>query len=187
MKSSKLYIWMSLGSAVGLVASFWQLLEKLTLLKNSHAVLSCNLNSVFNCSNILNAHQSSVFGFPNSLMCVIFFTMMLVAGLVGWTGSQINKGLRFVLQAFTLFFLGFGFWYLWQSIFVIGALCIFCIFCYGGLLFVNGAWFRLNYKDYPLSKKMMASLSLWVSRGADIFVWCLIAAAIVLEAIIKFA
>lgn len=178
---------MSVGAGVGLIASFWQMLEKLTLLKNAHAVLSCNLNSVFNCTNILNAHQSSVFGFPNSLMCIVFFALMLSAGLIGLGGAQLHKRVRFAYQAFALFFVGFGFWYLWQSIFNIGALCIFCIFCYGGLLLVNGSWFRLNYRELPLRKKTIALLDEWVGRGADIFVWCLVAAAITLEAIIKFA
>lgn len=178
---------MTIGAGVGFLASFLQMLEKITLLKNSNAVLTCNLNSTFNCSNILNAHQSSVFGFPNSLLCMTFFAIMLSAGLVGWTGSAINKNLRFVYQAMTLFFIGFGFWYFWQSIFNVGALCIYCIFCYTGLLFISGSWFRLNYRDYSLSKNTMAAVERWVARGADIFVWCLIALALILEGIIKFA
>jgi hypothetical protein len=86
-----------------------------------------------------------------------------------------------------VFFAAFGFWYFWQSIFAIGVLCIYCIFCYAGVLTINAALLRLNYKDYPLSKKSLAKLDNWVARGADIFFWCLIAAVIALEAIIKFS
>ena len=46
VKISKFW-WMTGASAVGIAASFWQLLEKLALLKNHDIVLSCNLNSVF--------------------------------------------------------------------------------------------------------------------------------------------
>lgn len=188
MNRAKLY-WgiLSIGAAAGLIASFLQMLEKLTLLKNSEAVLSCNLNSVFSCSNVLNASQSSVFGFPNSLLCITFFALMLSAGLIGLTGGVLTAKLRLVYQAMTLFFVGFGFWYFWQSIFNIGVICIYCVFCYGGVLAVSGAWFRLNYKDFPLSKNLSKMIEKWVARGADIFIWCLIALAIVLEAIIKFA
>ena len=188
MRGPKLY-WaiLTIGAGVGLLASFGQMLEKITLLKNSDAVLSCNLNSVFNCSNVLNAWQSSVFGFPNTLLCIVFFSVILSAGLIGWTGSAINAKLRFFLQFLALFFAGFGFWYFWQSIFAVGVLCIYCVFCYGGVLAINAALFRLNYEDYPLSKKAMAKLEVWVSRGADIFFWCLIGLIIVAEAIIKFA
>jgi uncharacterized membrane protein len=182
-----LYGVMTIGAAIGFTASFLQMLEKIALLKNAHTTLSCNLNSVFSCSNILNAHQSSVFGFPNSLLCISFFAIMLSAGLIGWTGGLINAKLRLVYQAMTLFFVGFGFWYFWQSIFNVGSLCIYCVFCYGGVLLISGAWFRLNYKELHLDKSVQRVADLMVSSGADIFLWCLIALVIVLEAIIKFA
>lgn len=182
-----LYGIITIGAAVGFIASFLQMLEKITLLKSSDAVLSCNLNSVFNCSNILNAPQSSVFGFPNSLLCITFFALMLTAGLVGWTGGHITSKLRLVYQAMTLFFIGFGFWYFWQSIFNVGSLCVYCIFCYLGVLAISGAWFRLNYKDWPIGKGAQKVVDRMVASGADIFIWCLIALVMVLEAIIKFA
>lgn len=169
------------------MASFWQLLDKLELLKNSHAVLSCNLNSVFSCSNILNAAQSSIFGFPNSLMCLILFTVMLIAGLVGLGKTSIARGLRFVFQFLAFFMMSFGLWYLWESIFRVSALCIFCVFCFGGVLLINFAWFRLNYKDYPLNKRHSTQLSQFTARGADIFFWLLIGLFVVAEALIKFS
>lgn len=181
-----LYGIVTIGAGIGFVASFLQMLEKITLLKNAHSILSCNLNSVFNCSNILNAHQSSVFGFPNSLLCISFFALTLSAGLIGWTGGFINPKLRFVYQAMALFFAGFGYWYFWQSIFNIGSLCIYCLFCYGGVLAINAAWFRLNYSALPVKKSTMRVLDRTVNSGADLFVWCLIALLIVLEAILKF-
>ena len=187
IKQKLLHGTLTIAAAVGFIASFLQMLEKITLLKNAHSVLTCNLNSVFNCSNILNAHQSSVFGFPNSLLCITFFALTLSAGLIGWTGGLINSKLRFVYQALALFFLGFGFWYFWQSIFNVSSLCIYCIFCYGGVLAINGAWFRLNYRELPVSKNTQKLLDRAVVNGVDIFVLCLIALGITLEALIKFA
>jgi uncharacterized membrane protein len=185
-KQKLLYGIITIGAAVGFTASFLQMLEKITLLKNAHAVLTCNFNSTFNCSNILNAHQSSVFGFPNSLLCISFFAITLSAGLVGWIGGSINSKLRFVYEAVALFFVGFGFWYFWQCIFNLGSLCIYCLFCYGGVLAINGAWFRLNYKELPLGKNSRKLVDRAVVKGSDIFVWILIALAITLEALLKF-
>jgi len=185
--AKRLYAILTVGAGVGFIASFLQMLEKITLLKNSDAVLSCNLNSVFSCSNVLNASQSSVFGFPNSLLCIAFFGLVFSAGLLGLTGSVINSRVRLVYQALSLFFMGFGLWYFWQSIFNIGVICIYCVFCFGGLLLINAAWFRLNYKDYGLGKKNVATLERWINKGADIFFWSLIALLISSWAIIKFA
>jgi uncharacterized membrane protein len=48
---------MTIGSSIGLVASFMQMMDKLTLLKDSGAVLSCNINSALSCSTVLNSQQ----------------------------------------------------------------------------------------------------------------------------------
>ncbi len=176
----------TIAAGIGFIASFLQMLEKLTLLKNASSTLSCNLNTVFNCSNILNAHQSSVFGFPNSLLCISFFMFTFSAGLIGWTGAHINTKLRYVYEGLALFFVGFGFWYFWQSIFNIGSICIYCLFCYGGVLAINSAWFRLNYKELKLNQKTIKILDKVIASGGDIFFWFIIAAVIALEAILKF-
>lgn len=185
-KQKLLYGTLTVAAIVGFVASFLQMLEKITLIGNPQSALTCNLNAVFSCSNILNAPQSSVFGFPNSLLCISFFALMLSAGLIGWTGGLIGRRLRLFYQAMALFFVGFGFWYLWESIFNIGSLCIFCIFCYSSVLVISGVWFRLNYKDMPVSKKVQRLFNRAVSSGYDIFLWLLIALIIITEALIKF-
>jgi uncharacterized membrane protein len=181
-----LYAVMTIGAIIGFIASFWQMIEKLTMLKDPVAPLVCNVNAVFNCSNILNVWQSSVFGFPNALMCIIFFIMLFTVGIIGWNDGSISKNLRLIFQGFTLFFIGFGFWYLWQSIFVVGAICIFCLFCYAAVLAISFAWLRINQKDLPINKAAKNYISKTIYQGTDIFIWLSIALIIVAEIIIKF-
>lgn len=188
MTSAKtLYRTVVLGSAIGLAAAFWQTLEKLTLLKSQDAVLNCNLDSVFSCSNVLNAAQSSVFGFPNSLIAMTFFTFFLGTGLVGLSGGRISRALRLWIQGLALFMLGFALWFLYQSTFNILAICIFCLFIFAGLLLVNGAWLRLNVADWPLlTKPAKERLSARTAAGADIFAWTLLAVAVLATIAVKF-
>jgi uncharacterized membrane protein len=176
---------LSIGAAVGLVASFWDTVDRISLLKNAHVSLTCNLNSVFSCSSVLNAHQSSVFGFPNSMMCIVFFSLTLSAGLIAWFGSSIISYLRYVYQFLAVFFAGFGYWFFWQSIYNLRSICVLCVFCYAGVLTINAAWVRLNYKDLPVGKKSTKVLNRLVSSGADIFFWFLVALSIVAEALLK--
>jgi uncharacterized membrane protein len=164
---------LALGSAVGLLASFIQTVERINYAKNPQVALSCDLNSIFSCTNVFDAWQSSVFGFSNSLMCIVFFALTLGAALAGLTGSNLQKHLRLTLQFFSLFFLGFGAWYLWQSAYVIGALCIFCIGCYGSVIVMNWAWLRINANDLPLSSKGKKVLQNCFKSGADTFGWVL--------------
>lgn len=177
---------MVFGASMGLVAAFWQTLEKIALLKNKDVALSCDLSSVFSCSNVLNAPQSSVFGFPNSIMCMLLFATFLVVGIVGLTGGQIVKKMRLTVQGLSLFTLGFAFWFLFQSTFRIGSICIFCLFCFTGLLMVNGSWLRLNLPDLPLDKKHLKIIKSWKAQGADIFLWILMALTVAAAIIYKF-
>lgn len=184
-KQKLLYGTLSLGATIGLIASFMDTVDKINLLKNAHATLTCNLSSVFSCSNVLNAHQSSVFGFPNSMMCMVFFSLTLSAGLIGWFGGRVIVQLRYFYHAIALFFAGFGYWFFWQSIFNLRSICILCVFCYAGALTINSVWFRLNYKDMPVSKSFAKMLDRAIANGADIFFWCMVALSIVLEALLK--
>ena len=185
-KTKLLYAAMTLSGIVGFVASFLQMIEKVALLKSPGSPLICDINPIFSCSNVLNVWQSSVFGFPNALMCISFFMMMITIGLVGWTGGTINKNLRLVMQGFALFFVGFGFWYLWQGIFVVGSLCIFCLFCYAAVLAISFAWLRLNQRELPISKSARKFIDKLIADNSDIFIWLTIALVIIAEMVIQF-
>jgi uncharacterized membrane protein len=177
---------MTAGGTIGMAAAFLQMTEKITLLKNKDAVLACDLSSVFSCTNVLNAWQSSVFGFPNSLMCLILFTTFAVTGLMGLSGGTLPLKFRLGIQALSLFTLGFALWFLAESIYVINALCILCIFCFIGLLAVNAAWLRINAAGLPIGERGRAALARGIAKGADLFGWALLAALVGLAMILRF-
>lgn len=181
-----MYGLMMAGGALGLVASFLETIEYQIILKNAHAQLVCNLNSVFSCGNVLNAWQSKVFGFPNSMLCMLFFTLMFTSGLIGVTGGVLAPKLRLWLHGIATFFLGFGLWFMWQSTFRVGALCILCLFCFAGLLTVNWGWLRTNITILPIGARRRAWLERIMSRGIDTFAWLLLALLIAFVMLLKF-
>jgi len=187
MKQRTLYGTMLVGGITGMVAAFLQTTEKIELLKNKDDLLVCDLNSVFSCSNVLNAWQSRVFGFPNSLMCLTLFTIFASMALVGLSGGKLPRTLRLSVQGLSLFTLGFAIWFLTQSIYVINALCILCIFCFAGLLLVNWAWLRTNVADLPFGDRVQDVLQRAIKSGADIFGWLIIGLAMAFAMILHFA
>lgn len=180
------YGFITAGGVLGLVASFLETIEYQEILKNAHAQLVCNLNSVFSCGNVLNAWQSKIFGFPNSMLCMVFFTLMFSAGLIGLTGGVIAPKMRLWLQGIALFFLGFGSWFMWESTFRIGALCILCLFCLAGLLTLNWGWLRINAKELPIGKADRTKVAKLINHGADTFVWIVYATIIAFIMLLKF-
>lgn len=174
-KNTKKYPWLVLvvGSMLGLVASLIQTIERIDYAKNPQVYLRCDLSAVFSCRNVFDAWQSSFFGFSNSLMCMIFFGVVLGIGLAGIFSDSISKWPRLIGQYFSLFFLGFGAWYLYQSAYAIGYICIFCSACYLGVIAINWAWLRLNYQDLPYLKKYSSKFSKLMSSGTDTLLWSL--------------
>lgn len=182
-KSAKLFSIMTAGSLIGLVASFIQMMDKITLLKNSDAVLVCNINDSLSCSTVLDSWQASVLGPPNALISTVMFSILLAVSFTGLTKSILSKTARLTAQFLSLFTLGFGMWFLHQSIFIIESLCIYCIFNTLGLLMINATWLKLNYLD--ISSK--PAFHKFVERNFDILAWITIALAIIAAAIIKFS
>lgn len=187
MKQRTIYSLIVAGGATGLIASFLETIEYQEILKNAHAQLVCNLNSVFSCGNVLNSWQSKIFGFPNSMLCMVFFTLMFASGLVGLTGGVLASRLRLWLHGIATFFLCFALWFMWESTFRVRALCILCLFCLAGLLAVNWGWLRTNANDLPMSETHRKKLHKAITQGADTFVWLLLAILIAFVMLLKFA
>lgn len=175
IQSRTVYGIMAAGGLVGTIASSIQLIDKMALLQNKDVALSCNLNSVFSCSTVLDTWQSSVFGLPNSMISLVFFVFFGAIALVGLSGGSLSRKLRLWNQGLAVFMLGFALWFLLQSTYVISSLCILCMFSFTGLLLINWGWLRLNVGDLPVSKKTRKVLVGWTEKGTDTFIWILIA------------
>ena len=77
--------------AVGLVASFALTMDKFALLENPNAQLSCNVSVLVGCSTNLNSVQGSVFGFPNPLLGLVFWSAMVTIGVALLAGARMLR------------------------------------------------------------------------------------------------
>ncbi|OGL35710.1 hypothetical protein A3F65_03490 [Candidatus Saccharibacteria bacterium RIFCSPHIGHO2_12_FULL_47_16b] len=179
-KQLKLFGWLAAVSAVGIVASFWQLLEKLALLENKDVALSCNLNDVFSCSSVLNASQSSVFGFPNPIIGLVMFTFFLSVAIFGLSGAKIVKRLALTIQGLALFMLGFTLWLFYENTYSTKAICLFCLFNGTAVVIINAVMLRHNTVYIPKLKRL-------TTKGADLFGWSLLWLAVAFAMLLKFA
>ena len=112
---------------VGLVAAFVLSIEKLHLLQNPNAVLSCSFNLVLNCSTVMQTWQASVFGFPNSYIGLMTYPIVITVAVVGLAGATLPKW--FWRTAFVFYGLGaiFAYWLFFNSVYVIEVLCPWCL------------------------------------------------------------
>ncbi len=114
-------------SAIGFIASFVLTLEKIELIKNPAYQAPCNINPLISCTSVMKTPQAEIFGFPNSLIGIAGFGIVLTVGMALLAGANFKSWFWLGLQSGTVFGIVFVHWLFFQSVYVIGALCPYCM------------------------------------------------------------
>jgi uncharacterized membrane protein len=129
--------------SIGLVAAFIIMVEKIHLLQNPAFVPSCDLNPVISCGSVMNSDQSAAFGFPNPLIGLMTFPVVITTGILLLMGLKLKRWYMIGLQLGTIFGLGFVHWLFFQSTYRINALCPYCIAVW--IITITTFWYVLLY------------------------------------------
>lgn len=119
--------WVLIAGVVGLAAAAALTIEKIELLINPAYVPSCSINPVLSCGSVMVTPQASVFGFPNSLIGMVAFTVVTVTGVLAVAKVKLPQWYWTVLALGTLLGAAFVHWLIFESLYRIGALCPYCI------------------------------------------------------------
>src|SRR5271167_3147857 len=119
--------WVLIAGVVGLGASMALTIEKFKLLLDPHYVPSCNINPIVSCGSVMTTPQASVLGFPNPLLGIIGFTVVVVTGVLAVTKVPLPRWYWIGLAAGILMGAVFVHWLIFQSLYRIGALCPYCM------------------------------------------------------------
>lgn len=115
------------GGLVGLVASFMLVLDKLAKLENPGFIPSCSMNPVLSCGTVMDSWQAGLFGFPNPIIGVAAFPVVVTAGAALLAGLPSRRWFWAGLQVATTLALVFVHWLIYSSLYKIGALCPYCM------------------------------------------------------------
>ena len=137
------------GSIIGLLASFILTVDTFELIKNPGVELPCNINPFVSCTSVATTWQAEVFGFPNSLLGIVAFAMLLAIGVMLLSGGRSRKPLWLLVNLGTLAAMVFVMWFFFESVYRIGSLCIYCMIVWAvtwPLLLYTTVWnFRENH------------------------------------------
>lgn len=153
-----------IGGAVAWIAALTLLIDKLYLLQNPGASLACDVNPFISCGSVMMTWQASAFGIPNMAIGLGGFAIMGVLGALMLSGVRLPTWMRWARLGGMTFAFGFIHFLAFSAIFVIGALCPWCMVvwvCTAPMFFATLAH-TLEDGDLPLPATLAGLLRHWV-------------------------
>lgn len=166
---------LTLGGAVGLWASAVLTIDKIKILEDVNYISNCDINSIFSCGEIVNTAQASVFGFPNTLIGIAAFSVLITLGILSLANVDLPKWVLLGVVSGSGIATAFVTWLAYQSIFVIGALCAYCIVAWGMTLPI----FSLSSRDYFRQSENKTMKSVSSLMGFFLLGWALVVLALI--------
>lgn len=120
-------VWILVAGVVGFAAAFTLTVEKIEILINPAYVPSCSINPVLSCGSVMVTPQASLFGFPNPLIGIAAFAVVVVTGVLALANVRLPQWYWYGLTGGTLLGVVFVHWLIFESLYRIGALCPYCM------------------------------------------------------------
>jgi uncharacterized membrane protein len=173
-----------IAGIIGLYCAFVLTQDKLRLLENPNQHLSCSIDPIIACGNVIKSKQGTAFGFPNPYLGLAGYAAVLTIGLAMIAGARFKRWFWLLIEAGMLFALGFVHWLFFQTVYRIGALCLYCIAVW--IITITSFWYVTMYNHDIGNIKLPAGLQpahKWVRRHhLDLLIlWFLILFALILK------
>jgi len=141
---------MLFSACLSLLASFVLSYDAIKLAADPTASLSCNINAVISCGTVGASWQAHLFGFPNAFLGMVAEPVVITIAVASLGGTRFPRW--FMLSAQIVYTLGviFAYWLFYQSMFVIGALCPWCLLVTVSTTLVWSTLTRVNIRDNNL-------------------------------------
>lgn len=116
-----------IGGVIAMVASLLLSIEVFNRLKDPSYVPVCNLNPILSCTSVADSPQSHLFGFPNYFLGIAGYGAVAAIGAAGLAGAKFKRWFWQMINGGLFLALLFLHWLIFETLYRIGALCIFCM------------------------------------------------------------
>lgn len=162
---------MLFSATVSLIAAFVLSYDAVKLAADPTAALSCDFNAVISCGAVGLSWQASVFGFPNAFLGLITEPVVMTIAVAGLAGVRFPRWFMFTAQVIYLLGLAFALWLFSQSMWVIGALCPWCLLITisTSLVFLTLLHYNVRENNLYLSPAAQARVRGWFRKDYDLY------------------
>ena len=178
-----LAIFLIIAGAIGFAAAFALTLDKVHMLENPNAQLSCNFSVLIGCSTNLASWQGSLFGFPNPLIGLAAWSVVVTIGVGILSGARFARWFWIGLNLGVTGAMAFVIWLITQSIFVLDVLCPWCMVTWAVTIptFLAVTLFNLKSGHIPVTESIRRAATGAYSWLFVITIGCYIVFAIVAQ------
>lgn len=163
-----------LAGVVGILASLALSIENIDRLKAPGQTAACDLNPILSCSSVTKSNQAELLGFPNPYIGMAGYAVLATIGTVLLAGARLKRWFWLATEAGLLVAVLFIHYLAFQSLYRIGALCIFCMMVWS--VTIPAFWYtslyviREGHLKLPPSFKQATDFA--TRHHADIlFIW----------------
>lgn len=183
-----LFATMAVSAIACIIASAVLSIESYHLALNPDAVFGCDVNAALSCGEVARAWQAQVFGFPNAFIGLATEPVVLTIAVAGLTGVRFPRWFMFAAQIGYLLGLIFAFWLFFQSMFVIGSLCPWClsITVFTTVTFFTMLHINILEKNLFLPERAQAVATRLVAWNVDVLVPAVVIAAMAVGILLKY-
>ena len=129
--------WLLLFSGIiGLFAGFTLTQDKISILEDPNFVPSCSINPVLSCGSVIVTEQASIFGFPNQIIGLITYSVVITLAVLLLSRVVLPSWIWLGLNLGSLGGIAFVIWFVFQSLYVIDALCPYCMVAWVGTILI---------------------------------------------------
>jgi uncharacterized membrane protein len=169
---------------IAMVASVMLSIEVFDRLKDPHFVPICNLNPVLSCTSVADSTQAHLFGFPNYFIGIAGYAAVAAIGAAMLAGAKLKRWFWRVIEVGLLFAIAFLSWLQFQTLYRIGALCIFCMIVWAATipLFWYTSLYNLRQKNLKTPARLQRLVNFAQRHHGDILVlWFVIIIGLILK------
>lgn len=178
-----LAIFLIIAGGIGLAAAFALTLDKFAMLEDPAAQLSCNFSILVSCSTNLASWQGAIFGFPNPVIGLAAWSVVITVGMAILAGATFARWFWLGLNLGFLGAITFVLWLIYQSIFVLDVLCPWCMVTWSATIpsFLAVTLYNLKTGNIPAPDPVRRGAGVGYSWLFVITILCYIIFAIVAQ------
>ncbi|WP_443071987.1 vitamin K epoxide reductase family protein [Streptomyces sp. WMMC1477] len=156
LAASRAFAWMLVVTGfAGLLAAWVITNDKFNLLQakidGEEYTPACSLNPIVSCGDVMESDQAEAFGFPNPMLGLVTYGVVIAIGAGLLAGARYRPWFWRSMLGGTFFGVSFCTWLMYQSLYNINALCLWCTLAWVATLtmFWYTLWFNLRHRLVP--------------------------------------